>query len=463
MDESFFHSLLRISIAQILKASGFDKCKPLTLNIITDIYIKHFELVLNSAKKFGQARTSCTDVLEAPDLVQALLDVQLIKPLTGEGALDPRDAPHEPETEYNVKSLESFVRWLQFSDQFNLAKKLSDVPSSQLRNLMEKRKIDTSSETDQEKKKRRLRERQEYYNQLKLGENPANSQYGGMADELEESEVTENDKLSWLAYLAEKDVKLGHNLQYANTALQDTILPIHRNSKYHPSKDGEDAYHLFLSHAHNSLKSDHVLLSIQGTEAENNPEQGSAQIVQPSQKLKDSLPYNLKYQESLLSDDLQQYIDYTEKYGLPVTPVSAHSADEMEVDAPVNDTATKEENDAVDEKLNDGDEGTHTNNSGGESQEGATEPTTILKANEDEEKKEAEAGDELKETADDRDEKKGAGDTEPPKEGEVESEKPEEPSSDNVENEAAEASGKATEDTAKEETEDIQPDIKSES
>lgn len=331
MDEQFFYAVLRISVAQILKALGFDKCKPLTLNTITDIYIKHFELVLNSAKKFGHARSRCTNVLEAPDLVQALLDVQLIKPLTGDSLLDPKDAPNEPETEYNVKSLESFIRWLQFSDNFNLSKRLSEVPSSQLRNLMEKRKIDTLSETDQEKKKRRLRERQEYYNQLKLGENPANAQFGGMADDLEEAEVTEKDKLSWLAYLAEKDVKLGHNLQYVNTVLHDMVLPIHNNSKYHPSKDEEDAYLKFLSHAHNNIRNDHILLNIQEADTE---EEAKVERVQPSQKLKDALPYNVKYQDSLLNDDLQQYIEYTEKYGFPATPVSVKSPEDMDVDAP---------------------------------------------------------------------------------------------------------------------------------
>lgn len=331
MDEQFFYAVLRISVAQILKALGFDKCKPLTLNTITDIYIKHFELVLNSAKKFGHARSRCTNVLEAPDLVQGLLDVQLIKPLTGDSLLDPKDAPNEPETEYNVKSLESFIKWLQFSDNFNLSKRLSEVPSSQLRNLMEKRKIDTLSETDQEKKKRRLRERQEYYNQLKLGENPANAQFGGIADDLEEAEVTENDKLSWLAYLAEKDVKLGHNLQYVNTVLHDMVLPIHNNSKYHPSKDEEDAYLKFLSHAHNNIRNDHILLNIQEADTE---EEAKVERVQPSQKLKDALPYNVKYQDSLLNDDLQQYIEYTEKYGFPATPVSAKSPEPMDVDAP---------------------------------------------------------------------------------------------------------------------------------
>lgn len=354
MEELFYYAVLRISIAQLLKAQGFDKCKPLTLNTITDIYIKHLELVLNSALKFGHARTRSTNVLEAPDLLRALLDVQLIKPLTGDSILEVTDAPNEPETEYNVKSLESFVKWLQFSDSFSLSKRLSDVPSSQLRNLMEKRKIDTLSETDQEKKKRRLRERQEYYNQLKLGENPANTQFSGIGDDLEEAEVTENDKLSWLAYLAEKDVKLGHNLQYVNTVLHDMVLPIHKNSKYHPSKDGEDAYLKFLSHAHNNVRNDHILLNIQDAEGE---DESNGERIQPSQKLKDALPYNVKYEESLLNDDLQQYIEYAEKHGFPATPKYNGSPEPMEVDSTQSQNGTEKQGD--------------------DSQDGETDPTTV--------------------------------------------------------------------------------------
>lgn len=373
MEELFYYAVLRISIAQLLKAQGFDKCKPLTLNTITDIYIKHLELVLNSALKFGHARTRRTNVLEAPDLLRALIDVQLIKPLTGDSILEVTDAPNEPETEYNVKSLESFVKWLQFSDSFSLSKRLSDVPSSQLRNLMEKRKIDTLSETDQEKKKRRLRERQEYYNQLKLGENPANAQFSGIGDDLEEAEVTENDKLSWLAYLAEKDVKLGHNLQYVNTVLHDMVLPIHKNSKYHPSKDGEDAYLKFLSHAHNNVRNDHILLNIQDAEGE---DESNVERIQPSQKLKDALPYNVKYEDSLLSDDLQQYIEYAEKHGFPATPRNSVSPEPMEVDS----TQSQNGMDKQDE----------------ESQDGETDPTTVKAPNvKDEEPESSEATKEL--------------------------------------------------------------------
>lgn len=313
MEESFFFALLRISVAQILKASGFDKCKPLVLNAVTDLYIKHLQLVLSSAKKFSQARTNCTNKMGAEDLVQALLDVQLIKPLSFESVLDPHDSAKPPQLEYNTKSLESFVKWLKYSDSYRLSKRLSEVPTPLIRNLIEKRKIDTSTETDQDRKKRRLKERQEYYNQLKQGEESTQRMDGFNAvEDFEEDEITSNDKLTWLSYLAEKDLKLGHNLKFLNTCIQDSLMDIQKNSKYHPtSKDSEGGYQSFQDHVHNLNKNDHILIHIQEAEE---LEEGMTTII-PSAQLKSALPYNIRYNDALVSDDLDQYLDYAEKHG----------------------------------------------------------------------------------------------------------------------------------------------------
>lgn len=331
MNESFFFALLRISIAQILKGSGFDKCKPLILNVVTDLYIKYLALLLSKAQKYATARTHCTNVIEVQDVLQALLETQLIKPLSGESILDPHDLPEPPQPEYNVKSLESFIGWLKYSDQFKLSKRLSDVPNSMIRTLMEKRKIDTSDETDQEKKKRRLKEKQEYYNQLKqTSDGPSNDQVNGLVDEVDEDEVTANDKLSWLAYMAEKDTKLGHNLQHANTLLQDTVLPVQKNQKFHPiPKDGLDHYTAFLHHMHTLTKNDHILLA----SLENDPNaEENEDAVLPSETLKEALPYNIKYSDSLTSEDLDQYLSYVSKHGYPVLPPPTSSSRESSVE-----------------------------------------------------------------------------------------------------------------------------------
>lgn len=308
MEESFYFALLRISMTQILKASGFDKCKPLVLNTVTELYIKYLELVLASAKKFSLSRAKCTNEMLPQDLVQALLDVQLIKPLSFESVLDPRDSTEEPTPEYSTKSLESFMRWLKYSDSFRLSKQLCEVPTALIHNLVEKRKIDISAETDQERKRRRLRERQEYYNQFKHGEEHA--QEDRTVDDLDDDEITTNDRLSWLAYLSEKDLKLGHNLKFANTCILDTVLSVYKNKKFHPpSKNGEDSFEFLQNHILNYNRNDYVVLHIQ--EAEDD-EAGTS--VQPSNQLKETLPYNVKYSDALLNDNIEQYFKYAEEH-----------------------------------------------------------------------------------------------------------------------------------------------------
>lgn len=313
MEESLYFSLLRISVAQMLKASGFDKCKPLVLNTVTDLYIRHLELILNSAKKFAIARSNCTNEILAQDLLQAFMDVQFLKPLSFESCLDPRDSSTAPTAEYNTKSVESFKRWLQYSDSYRTSKKLSEVPISMIHNLIDKRKVDTSSETDQERKKRRLRERQEYYNQLKQGDENFQRDMGRLVDDFEEDEITSDDKLSWLTYMAEKDLKLGHNFKFVNTTIQDSLIPLQKNKKFHPpSKNGEDSYRSFQNHLRNSNKYDHVVIQIQELADADGSEK--TPIVLPSSQLKNALPYNVKYPDSLMNDDLELYVNYAQTH-----------------------------------------------------------------------------------------------------------------------------------------------------
>lgn len=305
MEDEFFFSLLRISVAQILKALGFDRCKPSVLNIITDLYIKHFQLVIEKAQKFAIARTGCTNDIAIPDIYQAFIASGFIRPLrfgTADG---------KPEIdESNTRSGEAFLKWVKYSDSFAVSKALSEVPPTLIHNLMEKRRIDTSTETDQERKKRKLKERQEYYNQLKQGEEVNQLQtMGEFVDELDEDDIKYGDRLSWLTYLAEKDLKLGHNLKFVNSCIQESLIDVYSNSKFHPRKDGDNASILFKNHIVNSTKNDYILLQahdLEATEAESD----AKSVVLPSQQLKDLLPYNIKYNLVLFDDNLDQFIAY---------------------------------------------------------------------------------------------------------------------------------------------------------
>lgn len=259
--DTFFFSLLRISIAQVLKAAGFDKCRPLTLDTVTDLYIHHLQLVAASAQKFAVSRTGHANQIESPDVLQALFDVRMLGPLLLELLLGTREC--EPGVETSTRLVELFVKWVQLSDHFALSRKLSEVPKALIRNLIEKRQIDTA-EADQDKKKRRLRERQEFYNLL-----------GRDADD---EEVLE--ELSWLAYVAEKDLKLGHAYKFRHTALENSLSDYQKNAKLQPEQP---------------VAGDHVVLLVQ-----------EAPLAATAERLESYLPYKVAYLDVVLNDDYGQ-------------------------------------------------------------------------------------------------------------------------------------------------------------
>ena len=78
MDESFYFALLRISIAQILKANGFDKCKPSTLNVMTDLYLQTFQNAIRESLKCSNMRTNSNSP-ELQDITQALINISILK------------------------------------------------------------------------------------------------------------------------------------------------------------------------------------------------------------------------------------------------------------------------------------------------------------------------------------------------------------------------------------------------
>ena len=85
VNDEFYFSLLRISMLQLLKSIGFDKSKPSTVDIFTDLYIKWFELMLKEINKLSMARQSSeTDDdnnIALQDIAQAMINLGQIKPV----------------------------------------------------------------------------------------------------------------------------------------------------------------------------------------------------------------------------------------------------------------------------------------------------------------------------------------------------------------------------------------------
>ncbi|CAN3504139.1 hypothetical protein DICA1_F18228 [Diutina catenulata] len=290
MEESFHLGLLRVSIAQILKSCGFDKCKPSTLQVVTDLYVQYFTLLAREAVKCAQLRLRSNSV-ELPDVTQSLILAGAIK---GSSILGADPVPQTRDNYgYNTKSLSSFVDWVKYSEGFRVSRALNEVPLPLLTNLIEKRKLDLDDiETDSERKKRKYQERQEFYNSLKLT---------GADDGLEDDDlITEKDRLPWVNYLIEKDLRLGHDLKFVHTPLSCEYTRFQNHPKYHPSARQQTQLHQVVT---GSDKSDHIVANIDG---EDQP--------YPPERLLSSLPYNVTYDEHLTHDLSLDAIEKQGKY-----------------------------------------------------------------------------------------------------------------------------------------------------
>lgn len=327
MDESFHFALLRILVVQILKALGFDKCKPSVANVITDLCARYLAKLLAQSLKLARHRDAAADAitmesaLTIQDVSQAMLDIGLLKPRVGESILDAFDVPpvavapalgvnHEGGSDGGTKTAELFKLWLLYSDVATTARKLSRVSNVQVQALVEKRRVDLDEggeEEDKEKRERRLRERQEYYNQAEpatrgaaRGDNDlmAAEAYNGSA--ATHASLGRHDahnaslQLDWLNYLAEKDLHSAHDLRFLNTALHANLVELAGIEQLHLREDREKVT------AGGSYRFDHMVIEI---------EEG----VQVPEAVVESLPYNVRYDAALLEDDLQAYWEFAQR------------------------------------------------------------------------------------------------------------------------------------------------------
>lgn len=85
VNDEFYFALLRVSMLQLLKSIGFDKAKPSTVDIFTDLYIKWLELMLKEINKLSMARQSTetddNNNIALQDIVQAMINLGQIKPV----------------------------------------------------------------------------------------------------------------------------------------------------------------------------------------------------------------------------------------------------------------------------------------------------------------------------------------------------------------------------------------------
>ena len=299
VEDSFNFSLLRISIAQILKAHGFDKCRPSQINILADLYIGFFNKLVQECLNCSQARTH-TNLPELQDVVQSMINIGLIKTSNPLLVNDDVYNPEDEEKQYNTKSVYSFRDWVLRSYGHATTHKLNQVPQNLIDAIIEKRKLDNddAGETAAEKRRRKHKERQEFYNQLKLNDDQQKQaeehhrrqeeaednkhrqqlqreqqlqqqqlqqlqqlqlqlqqlhdnedvlneggESNGLAVNVKTSTLLQNKRrMTWLNYLLEKDLKLGHDLKFlhANEYILDEFLKFQNDENFHPAETNTD-------------------------------------------------------------------------------------------------------------------------------------------------------------------------------------------------------------------------------
>ena len=85
-------------------------------------------------------------------------------------------------------------------------------------------------------------------------------------DELDEDVITAKDKLTWLNYLIEKDLKLGHDLKFLHTdpIIAKEFLKFQNNYKFHPvgvrnDKETNTNWDRIQNHLKHLNKTDHIV------------------------------------------------------------------------------------------------------------------------------------------------------------------------------------------------------------
>lgn len=101
----FYFALTRISVAQLLRVAGIERCPPSVLDTITDLYIRHLDLLAQETMQLahhgGRADAIVTDV------AQAMATTHVIKPVV---LLDPNDI--DPQGD---QGMQDFVKWAKGS------------------------------------------------------------------------------------------------------------------------------------------------------------------------------------------------------------------------------------------------------------------------------------------------------------------------------------------------------------
>lgn len=80
MSSDFFFSILRVTTAQIFRSAGVDRCSPSLLDTITDLFIRHLDLLSRTASRNASLAGRIEVTLQ--DVSLAMENVGLVKPFS---------------------------------------------------------------------------------------------------------------------------------------------------------------------------------------------------------------------------------------------------------------------------------------------------------------------------------------------------------------------------------------------
>lgn len=142
--DDFYFSLLRVSMLQLLKSTGFDKARPSTVDIFTDLYVKWLGLMLSEINKLSMARysteTDDTNNIALQDITQAMINLGQIKPV------DILDIYDENPSLPSDKGLQLLKDWCINDAQLQYVKNIS-LPPIDVVKMDLNRKIETMATT----------------------------------------------------------------------------------------------------------------------------------------------------------------------------------------------------------------------------------------------------------------------------------------------------------------------------
>lgn len=213
---TFNFEVLRVTVAQILRGIGFDRCAPSLIDILTDLYIRHLQLLAEEADSLAHAAGE--PEIRIQDITQALQNVGMLKPTNVLDVYDEYDGTN--------KGCDNFLLWVVGSVPENA--RTVARPTAE---MLDSNKLKPSPVIP------------EYINTLKnnhvtAGEGeldgataaPVPSSVGPEHARAESEQPIEED---WLKFVMRKQTKLGHEDRFKNTVLNTVSLNSHSDHLVH--------------------------------------------------------------------------------------------------------------------------------------------------------------------------------------------------------------------------------------